>query len=128
MFLRFDEVSSMMLLLCLCRRCCGAVCVDCERRRREQGGRESKEEVKFSAGAENYLTSHPLFTFVYTPSTRVSIYSLRALMKPPINPLLPTYFSDLADLSHHISPIYSTSLLITSLIPLPISQLPQKQK
>jgi hypothetical protein len=101
--------------------------VDCERRRREQGGRESKEEVKFSAGAENYLTSHPLFTFVYLQHL-VSIYSLRALMKPPINPLLPTYFSDLADLSHHISPIYSTSLLITSLIPLPISQLPQKQK
>ncbi len=47
MFLRFDEVSSMMLLLCLCRRCCGAGCVvDCERRRREQGGRESKEEVE----------------------------------------------------------------------------------
>jgi hypothetical protein len=61
----------MMLLLCLCPGVgCGVgVVVDCVRRRREQGGRESKEEVKFSAGAENYLTSHPLFTFVYTPST-----------------------------------------------------------
>jgi hypothetical protein len=48
-------------------------------------------------------------------------------MKPPINHLLQTYFSDLADLSHHISPIYSTSLLITSLIPLPISTSPEAE-
>jgi hypothetical protein len=69
----------MMLLLCLCRRCCGGrFVVDCERRRREQGGRESKEEVKFSAGAENYLTSHPLFTFVYlqAPSLYLLVESL----------------------------------------------------
>jgi len=116
--------------------CCCCVCaavvvavgcvVDCERRRREQGGRESKEEVKFSGGAENYLTSHHFLPLSTLPAPSL-IYSLRALMKPPINPLLPTYFSDLADLSHHISPIYSTSLLITSLIPLPISTSPEAE-
>lgn len=75
MFLRFNEVRSSGekqhdVVVVFVPPCCGVGCVvDCERRRREQGGRESKEEVKFSAGAENYLTSHPLFTFVYTPST-----------------------------------------------------------
>ncbi len=73
MFLRFNEVRSSGekqhdVVVVFVPPFCGCV-VDCERRRREQGGRESKEEVKFSAGAENYLTSHPLFTFVYTPST-----------------------------------------------------------
>jgi len=101
--------------------------VDCERRRREQGGRESKEEVEIFWRSRELFTSLHVLPLSTLPAL-VSIYSLRALMKPPINPLLPTYFSDLADLSHHISPIYSTSLLITSLIPLPISQLPQKQK
>jgi len=137
MFLRFNEVRSsgekqhdvvvvfVPPALVVAVGC--VVVVDCERRRREQGGRESKEEVKFSAGAENYLTSLHFLPLSTLPAPSL-IYSLRALMKPPINPLLPTYFSDLADLSHHISPIYSTSLLITSLIPLPISQLPQKQK
>jgi hypothetical protein len=76
MFLRFNEVRSSgekqhdVVVVFVPPLLCGLVLVvDCERRRREQGGRESKEEVKFSAGAENYLTSHPLFTFVYTPST-----------------------------------------------------------
>lgn len=136
MFLRFDEVSSMMLLLCLCRRrwlrgqlrsCMWSVVIVRERRRREQGGRESKEEVEISCSSRELSHLPSTFYLCLLSQRLVSIYWLRALMKPPINPLLPTYFSDLADLSHHISPIYSTSLLITSLIPLPISTSPEAE-
>ncbi len=86
----------------------------------QRGGRNFLEEQRIISPPIHFL---PLSTLP-APSL---YYSLRALMKPPINPLLPTYFSDLADLSHHISPIYSTSLLITSLIPLPISTSPEAE-
>ena len=97
-----------------------------ERRRREQGGRESKEEVEIFCRSRE-LSHLPSTFYLCLHSQHSSLLSLRALMKPPINPLLPTYFSDLADLSHHITPIYSTSLLITSLIPLPISTSPEAE-
>lgn len=42
---------------------------DVRTRRREQGGRESKEEVKIFWRSRKLSHSHPLFTFVYTPST-----------------------------------------------------------
>ncbi len=135
MFLRFDEVRSSGekqhdVLLCLCR---GLVVGSlwCGLREEAEGAGGQGEQ----RGGRNFLEEQriisPPITFclcLHSQHYLVSYYSLRALMKPPINHLLPTYFSDLADLSHHISPIYSTSLLITSLIPLPISQLPQKQK
>ena len=136
MFLRFNEVRSsgekqhdVVVVFVPPALVVAVGCVvDCERRRREQGGRESKEEVEIFWRSRELSHLPSTFYLCLHSQHLVSIYSLRALMKPPINPLLPTYFSDLADLSHHISPIYSTSLLITSLIPLPISQLPQKQK
>ena len=81
----------MMLLLCVVAAPVVLWIVDGERRRREQGGRESKEEVKFSAGAENYLTSHPLFTFVYTPAP--SLYLLvESLDEAPNQPSFANIF------------------------------------
>jgi hypothetical protein len=78
MFLRFDEVRSSGekqhdVLLCLCRGVgCGGplwfVVVDCVRRRREQGGRESKEEVEIFWRSRELSHLPSLFAFVYTPS------------------------------------------------------------
>jgi len=135
MFLRFNEVRSsgekqhaVVVVFVPPALVVAVVVLWSERRRREQGGRKSKEEVEIFWRSRELSHLPSTFYLCLHSQHLVSLYSLRALMKPPINPLLPTYFSDLADLSHHISPIYSTSLLITSLIPLPISQLPQKQK
>lgn len=100
MFLRFNEVRSsgekqhdvvvVFVPPALVVASLGCV-VDCERRRREQGGRESKEEVEIFWRSRELSHLPSLFTFVYTPS-RVSCLFVESLDEAPNQPSFANIF------------------------------------